>query len=248
MLSVLLRNFSSNRSQLGLWHGKDIRTGNTYSFSNRAHKRTFKPNVFTKLLWSNILKRHLSISVSSKAYKTIEKRGSLDDYILKTSPAVMRSRFGETLRSHLQNKLKNPDYQVPYIKGTWKARKTLREKEKSIYSSVFHPIEIRYKDHSENYFNVYDPNPPERPELADEEEEEGEPTEPKDFKMDNRDLKDTKMMKGIAKEMKAEGMVEEEDDIQINRKVKKSKSKVRRETKEQKKEANLKNQKEKRAK
>ena len=45
----------SNRSRRGLYDGKDIRTGNNVSFSMRHTKRTFKPNVFIKKVYSEIL-------------------------------------------------------------------------------------------------------------------------------------------------------------------------------------------------
>ena len=43
--------FRSNRSRRGLYDGKDIGTGNNVSFSMRATKRKFKPNVFKKRVY-----------------------------------------------------------------------------------------------------------------------------------------------------------------------------------------------------
>ena len=43
------RWISSGRSQRGLYNGKDIRSGNNVSFSERKTKRKFKPNVFKKV-------------------------------------------------------------------------------------------------------------------------------------------------------------------------------------------------------
>ena len=47
------RCISSGRSRRGLYDGKDIRTGNLVSFSNKKTKRKFRPNVIKKvnLLW-----------------------------------------------------------------------------------------------------------------------------------------------------------------------------------------------------
>lgn len=36
MLNLLSRAFASMRSQKGLFHGKDIHTGNSYTFSHKA--------------------------------------------------------------------------------------------------------------------------------------------------------------------------------------------------------------------
>ena len=43
-----------------------------------------------------------------KALRCIRKKGSLDNYILKTPIKDMRSKFGETLREHMLKKLENP--------------------------------------------------------------------------------------------------------------------------------------------
>lgn len=44
--------FASGRAERGLYNGKDIRTGNNVSFSERKTKRKFKPNVFKKVCFS----------------------------------------------------------------------------------------------------------------------------------------------------------------------------------------------------
>lgn len=44
-----VRLISSGRSRRGLYDGKDIRTGNNVSFSERKTRRKFKPNVFKKV-------------------------------------------------------------------------------------------------------------------------------------------------------------------------------------------------------
>mmetsp|Transcript_25599 Transcript_25599/g.44701 ORF Transcript_25599/g.44701 Transcript_25599/m.44701 type:complete len:289 (-) Transcript_25599:2688-3554(-) len=153
MLSSLFslgKAFSSNRSQRGLWHGKDIRTGYSYSFSHTATKRTFKPNIFEKRLWSEILQRYFFIEVSSYAYRLIRIRGGLDNYILSTRPKNLHSRFGEVLRTHMKKKLEDPEYTPPYIPHTKKIYPVSAKKKNRIQQSpVWLPIELRNKDLTE---------------------------------------------------------------------------------------------------
>jgi ribosomal protein L28 len=85
MLALLgrMRPFASNRSQSGLWHGKDVRKGRAYTFSHKGTKRMFKPNIIkNKKLWSHILDRWIILDLSTKALRCIEKKGNLDNYLL----------------------------------------------------------------------------------------------------------------------------------------------------------------------
>ena len=74
----------SNRSRRGLYDGKDIRSGNTLSFSMKANKRKFKPNVFRKRLYSEILDEMVQFHVTCAALRSIDKMGGLDNYLLKS--------------------------------------------------------------------------------------------------------------------------------------------------------------------
>jgi large subunit ribosomal protein L28 len=76
--------FRSNRSRRGLYDGKDVRSGNTLSFSMKANKRKFKPNVFRKRLYSEILDELVQFHVTCAALRSIDKAGGLDNYLLKS--------------------------------------------------------------------------------------------------------------------------------------------------------------------
>uniref|UniRef100_A0A7S2V663 Large ribosomal subunit protein bL28c n=1 Tax=Fibrocapsa japonica TaxID=94617 RepID=A0A7S2V663_9STRA len=82
-----LSNFirGSGRASRGLYAGKDIRFGNSVSHSNRKTRRSFKPNVFNKRLWSDILDRWIPFKVSAHALRCIDHAGGLDNYILRNS-------------------------------------------------------------------------------------------------------------------------------------------------------------------
>jgi len=75
--------FASGRSRRGLYDGKDIRTGNNVSFSQRKTKRKFKPNVFRKRLYSEILDDMLRFHLTTSALRSIDKAGGLDNYLLQ---------------------------------------------------------------------------------------------------------------------------------------------------------------------
>lgn len=108
----------------------------------------------------------MEIEISAKAYKCIKKAGSLDKYLLKTDPQVMRSQYGNTLKSIIQKKIEDPEWQVPYIPRSWKKpkkRNALRQEWHK--NAIYRPPELRNTDYTLDLFNVYDPNAPPRDEL-----------------------------------------------------------------------------------
>jgi hypothetical protein len=81
-----------------------------------------------KQYWSELLNRFITISVSSKARRTIDKKGSLDSYITTTEPRDLRSRMGEILREHMVKRQEDPEYNVPYIPHSKKVYPNKRRK------------------------------------------------------------------------------------------------------------------------
>jgi len=69
---------------------------------------TMKPNVMRRTFFSQILGMHLRVWVSMKARRTIMKRGSFDNYILKTKPEQLDSKFGLFIRQLMRQKQKDP--------------------------------------------------------------------------------------------------------------------------------------------
>jgi large subunit ribosomal protein L28 len=55
--------------------GKAPKTGNTVSHANNRKRRRFLPNLHTHRFWSETEKRFLSLRVSTRGLRTIEKRG-----------------------------------------------------------------------------------------------------------------------------------------------------------------------------
>ena len=95
----------SNRSRRGLYDGKDIRTGNNVSFSMRATKRTFKPNVKKKRVYSEILDAMLPFHLTTAALRSIDKAGGLDNYLLHSDKVT--SGEGLKAKQKILRRLKN---------------------------------------------------------------------------------------------------------------------------------------------
>ena len=94
----------SNRSRRGLYDGKDIRTGNNVSFSMRSTKRTFKPNVFVKRVYSEILDDMIRFHLTTSTLRSIDKAGGLDNYLLARE---FTEGEGYVTKRKILNRLKN---------------------------------------------------------------------------------------------------------------------------------------------
>ena len=101
-----IRN-ASNRSKRGLYDGKDIRTGNNVPFSLKKTKRKFKPNVFKKRLYSEILNEMIQFHVTTSALRTIDKVGGLDQYLLKKGRIKPGNNEGWKVRERILAKIRD---------------------------------------------------------------------------------------------------------------------------------------------
>lgn len=57
-------------------------------------RRTWKPNVQEKRLFSYILDRHIRVKVTTHALRCIDKAGGIDEYLLKTPFQKMDTEMG----------------------------------------------------------------------------------------------------------------------------------------------------------
>ena len=104
---------------LGLYHGRDVRSGNTISHSHTKTKRKFYPNVQNKRVWSETLDTWVRFKMTTAAMKAIDNYGGIDNYllsldepsvqdgphILKMRDMVARSKFHDgTLKVPLQRR------------------------------------------------------------------------------------------------------------------------------------------------
>lgn len=64
--------------------GTKVLFGNNVSHSNRKTRRTFMPNIQVVSIWSEILKKKVTMKLTPRGLKTLEHNGGLDSYITAT--------------------------------------------------------------------------------------------------------------------------------------------------------------------
>ncbi len=64
--------------------GYKVSFGNSRSKSNIKTRRKFSPNITTKSFRSDILNQDFDLKISARGIRTIQKHGSLDNYVLTT--------------------------------------------------------------------------------------------------------------------------------------------------------------------
>ena len=69
--------------------GKQGRAGHNVSHSNRKTNRRFQPNLQRVSLWSEALGRAVPLRISTRALRTVQKRGGLDGYLLRSRDAQL---------------------------------------------------------------------------------------------------------------------------------------------------------------
>jgi large subunit ribosomal protein L28 len=75
-----------HQSNKGLYAGQMIQFGNNVSPDTKTKsRRSWKPNILTKALYSVALKKRIKLRLTSKALKTMDREGGLDNYLLKES-------------------------------------------------------------------------------------------------------------------------------------------------------------------
>lgn len=65
-------------------------------------RRTWKPNVQEKRLFSYILDRHIRVKVTTHALRCIDKAGGIDEYLLKTPYNKMDTEMGLFWKSKIE--------------------------------------------------------------------------------------------------------------------------------------------------
>ncbi|GMJ15813.1 hypothetical protein like AT4G31460 [Hibiscus trionum] len=84
-----------NRAKRGLFAGRHIQFGNRISEDGgNKSRRSWKPNVQEKRLFSYILDRHIRVKVTTHALRCIDKAGGIDEYLLKTPYHKMDTEMG----------------------------------------------------------------------------------------------------------------------------------------------------------
>lgn len=94
------------RSQRGLYDGTTLQSGNTISDSRQKTRRYFQPNVQHKNLYSETLNRNINIKTTSRALRTIEKKGGLEAYLANTKDHKL-GQYGIRLRDEMIRELES---------------------------------------------------------------------------------------------------------------------------------------------
>ncbi|KAL1969518.1 hypothetical protein VTN77DRAFT_8956 [Rasamsonia byssochlamydoides] len=145
-------NYLYKQSNSGLYGGVTIQFGNKISKGRNKGKtrRSWKPNVRRKKLWSDALGEHVFIKVTRKALRTIWKSGGLDNYLLDDRPGRIKELgvFGWQLRWRI---MQTPKIQEKFREERKKLglpeppsfEEWLKDKEKELKESVEKDINIK---------------------------------------------------------------------------------------------------------
>ena len=80
--------------------GKGPMSGNNVSHANNKTKRRFLPNLSNVTLLSDVLGRSFRLRITSKALRSVEHRGGLDAYLLKSKDAEL-SQNALKIKKHI---------------------------------------------------------------------------------------------------------------------------------------------------
>ncbi|KDP38164.1 hypothetical protein JCGZ_04807 [Jatropha curcas] len=96
------------RAKRGLFAGRHIQFGNRVSEDGgNKSRRTWKPNVQEKRLFSYILDRHIKVKVTTHALRCIDKAGGIDEYLLKTPYQKMDTEMGLLWKAKIEKLYEN---------------------------------------------------------------------------------------------------------------------------------------------
>ncbi len=73
--------------------GKGVQTGNNVSHAHNKTRRRYLPNLQQQRFYSETLGESVRLRVSTRALRTVEKRGGLDGYLLKARNAELTSEL-----------------------------------------------------------------------------------------------------------------------------------------------------------
>ena len=78
--------------------GKSVLVGHLVSHSNRKTKTRFLPNLLKVTLLSDLLGQSVRLRISANALRSVEHRGGLDAFLLKSSEADLSQKAKELRR------------------------------------------------------------------------------------------------------------------------------------------------------
>ena len=72
--------------------GKGVVSGHLVSHANNRKKRVFRPNLQTVSLASDALGQMVSLKISMNALRSVDRRGGLDAFLLKSRDEALSTR------------------------------------------------------------------------------------------------------------------------------------------------------------
>lgn len=91
-----------------------IQFGNQVSFADNKTRRTWKPNVQVKSMYSETLQRMLRFRMTTYVMRCIKKCGGIDEYLVKTADSELKyPRAIELKRDILAIRSKHPEIAQP---------------------------------------------------------------------------------------------------------------------------------------
>ncbi|KAJ1725771.1 hypothetical protein LPJ53_000032 [Coemansia erecta] len=99
-------NFYRLQHMDGLFGGVAVQHGNNKPKSLHKTRRTWLPNIQTVTLFSPLLDRKLTLRVTARVLRTIDKKGGLDNYLLLTKDKNIASPLGLELKQKMLAKQK----------------------------------------------------------------------------------------------------------------------------------------------
>ncbi|XP_055991149.1 large ribosomal subunit protein bL28m [Sorex fumeus] len=107
--------YRPREAQLGLWGGEGWILGQRYVNDDKLSKRVkkvWKPQLFQRELYSEILDRTFTVTVTSRTLDLIDEAFGFDFYILKTPKQDLCSKFGMDLKRGMLLRLARQDPQL----------------------------------------------------------------------------------------------------------------------------------------
>ena len=101
MIELLYKPFMSKKCELT---GKIPLKGHNVSHANNKTKRKFLPNLKKVKFKSEILKRSLKLTVSNAGVRTVDKKGSFDEFLKSTKSKYLSLRLRK-LKKSIINKI-----------------------------------------------------------------------------------------------------------------------------------------------
>ncbi|MDI9314165.1 MAG: 50S ribosomal protein L28 [Hydrotalea sp.] len=69
--------------------GKTVQYGNKRSHAENKTRRVFRPNLHTQRLYSDILAREIKLRISTRALRTVDRKGGIDQFLLSTNDSKL---------------------------------------------------------------------------------------------------------------------------------------------------------------